>query len=155
MTVKISDDDDGDDDAKHARRDASRFDAAVTARAELQDRARRALPKDYDFACKKDREIHEAVLAKVYDNELKLADKSDAYVRGRYEYAVETGRLDAADTPPSADAEEWRGQRPMWQTPLAVTGRVDASEDADAEARKQDVLGRNPWLAPLRAHRDD
>jgi hypothetical protein len=80
-------------------KDPTRFDAAVTARVELLDKARKVLPgftgtklvkdgKDEKPVPMPSREIKAAVLAKLSPG-LNLDGKSDAYVDARFDHAIE------------------------------------------------------------------
>lgn len=135
-----------DDDSTSTTPAPTTFEAAVAARALLLERARRVLPKDYAFEGKSDRQVHEDMLAKAYGCALTLSGKSDSYVRGRYEYAAEGGRFDAADPPTALPQRKFYA--PEWTQPLKVS-RQDA-----AHGSQRDEPHRPAWEQPLAVNAD-
>lgn len=117
--------------------DPKRLDAAVHARADLLECAKRVLPVEFKFDGLTGRGVQEAVL-KHREPELVLDGKSDEYVSARFEQLLSdmtkeptSGRNDALDqarrvTTPrapatrhdAAPAKEWV---PAWRRPLSFT----------------------------------
>jgi hypothetical protein len=127
------------------RGDGRGYDAAVSARAALLERARRILP-ELRTDSMGDRAIHEACLAKL-GSKLDLSKRSDDYVRGYFQQLT-SGRTDSAQPPPAEPQQPARARAPLWTEPLrasrdrlGVTGPVVVREDA----------ARIPWRTPLHA----
>lgn len=74
---------------KAQRTDAADIDALVTQRLSLIEKARPVLDAEFEFAGKKDREIHEAVIKAVHGDSLDLSERTDAYVEARFDAVVD------------------------------------------------------------------
>ena len=75
------------DDLEQAT-DPAQIQKRVDARTELERAARTVLGSEAKLDGKTDREIKEAVIVEAAGGELKLDDKSDGYVEGRFEAAI-------------------------------------------------------------------
>jgi len=117
--------------------DPKRFDAAVSDRVALEQTARLVLGPDAELPSGS-RAIHEAVLR--HDNkDLDLSDKSDEYVKARFDHLVET----RPEPKPGAARGDHR------QLVLDQADRVDA----DKSRQKMIQESAQAWQKPLTVHR--
>lgn len=116
--------------------DAKKFDAAVSARIELVESARKVLGDDFKADGKTARQIKELVIAKAKPD-TKLDGKSDEYVQALFEHLPTASNNDSDSdlddarrvTAPGAkptqrkDAAQPKPRVPDWERPLAITSQ--------------------------------
>ena len=130
--------------------DPARFDAALAARLELVDRARKLLPDDAKLEGLSARQVHEAAIKAAHPS-VKLDDKSDDYVAARFDAELEqlAARTDgdakkkpAPRSGPADVRDAARGRKPP-------PARTDGDGN-DAPVVKPEP---SPWTQPLAASR--